>query len=58
MTHVAAAEEGEVRLVALVRGPDGKPKFDDPHNVHPDILGMLTADDLEHLQVLKTAAEV
>lgn len=54
--NIASALDGEVRLVAVVRGPDGHPKFDDPHNVPQAILDVLTEDDLAYLETLKLEA--
>ncbi|MDH3375366.1 MAG: SDR family oxidoreductase [Gammaproteobacteria bacterium] len=53
---VAAAQDGEVHLVALVRDPQGRPKFDDPNNVPQAILDVLTEDDLRYLETLKSEA--
>lgn len=50
---IAAALDGTVKLVALVRDKDGKPKFDDPHNVPDVIMDMLTDDDKAYLETLK-----
>lgn len=50
---VAAAQDGTVKLVALVRDRDGKPKFDDPNNVPQIIMDMLTAEDKAYLATLQ-----
>lgn len=39
--------------VALVRGPDGHVKYNDPHNVPQAIIDVLSEGDLEHLEKLK-----
>jgi hypothetical protein len=51
---VAKSRPGKLKLVALVRDKDGYPKFDNPHNVPQPILDMLTSDDLEYLELLKS----
>lgn len=38
---------------ALVRGPDGKPKVDDPKNLHPKIVEMLSEDEAKELGIAK-----
>jgi hypothetical protein len=50
---LAKASRGKVKMVAIVRDSEGKPKFDDPHNVPQAILDVLTEDDLRHLEKLK-----
>lgn len=47
------AGESAVKMVAIVRDKDGNPKFDDPHNVQPEVLKALTPKDLEYLEKLR-----
>ncbi len=44
------------RTFALVRGPDGKPKFDNIFNVPRDFLDMMTPEEIEDLKQQRAAA--
>ena len=47
------AQRAEIKGVFILRDKDGKPKFDDPHNVPPLVLAALNEDDLKHLEKLR-----
>ena len=49
----ARASQGNVKLVSVVRDPQGRPRFDDPHNVPQEILDVLTEEDLKYLAALR-----
>lgn len=55
MTDLVASSgsAGTWKGVFILRDRDGKPKFDDPHNVPEEILKVLSPEDLEHLEILK-----
>ena len=46
-------KEATAKGYALVRGPDGKPKIDDPANLHAEIRRQLTPAERADLEGLK-----
>ena len=42
-----SASEGELKGFFLVRDKDGKPKFDDIHNIAPEFWAVLTKQEQE-----------
>lgn len=43
--------KAKMTLYGIVRGPDGKPKVDDPATLHPVQIGMLTPDERAELGI-------
>lgn len=50
MTTQPEAQRKVRRTLTLVRGPDGKPKFDNIFNVPRDFLDMMTSEEVEDLK--------
>lgn len=47
------AKTGTMKGYAIVRDKDGRPKFDNPHNIPKQILDVLTDDDKAYIEELK-----
>lgn len=42
--------QGTVKMSALVRDKEGKPKFDDPENIPPELWELLTTSEKEAIK--------
>jgi len=51
---IPKSESGTWKGVYLVRDINGHVKYDDPNNVPQEILNVLTPEDLDYLETLKT----
>lgn len=47
--HIAKMPSPKLRVFALVRDAEGRPKVDDPASLPPEIMSTLSAEDRAHL---------
>ena len=51
MSTKTAVPEPEIRVIALVRDKDGRPKVDDPRSLPQQIIDQLSQEDREWLSL-------
>ena len=42
---IANSKKAKIKMVAVVRDKEGNPKFDDIHNIQPEVMAVLTDKD-------------
>ena len=53
----AISSNSTIKVIGVVRDKDGKPRFDDPLNVSPEVYAALGESDRAYLQELKNTLQ-